>query len=155
MCETQTNIAKARRARARILNDQRKKRPPVNVAALVAVVDDEPSVRKGLTRLIRTCGLRVKSFSSGRELVRAVAHLSPDCVVLDVHMLDMSGWEVHRHLKYTNADIPVIVISGEHNPKAHALAERNGAQEYLSKPVDADLLIGAIKTAIGSKRRAI
>ena len=70
-------------------------------------------------------------------------------------MLDMSGWEVHRHLKYTNADIPVIVISGEHNPKAHALAERNGAQEYLSKPVDADLLIGAIKTAIGSKRRAI
>jgi len=152
MCQTQTNIEKARCAQARIRNE-RKKRLPVNVPALVAVVDDELSVRRALMRFIRSCGFRAESFSSGRQLVRSVADHQPDCVVLDVHMLDVSGWEVHSQLKSANADTPVIVISGQHDPSAHARAKRSGAHGYLSKPVDGDLLLGAIRNAIASRRR--
>src|SRR6476646_1968462 len=123
ICETQTTIAQARAAQARIKNDQRKKTPPVNAPALVAVVDDDSSVRSALTRLIRSCGLRVEPFSSGGEFLRSIADHEPDCMVLDVNMPEMSGWEVQRNLNRLNADIPVIVISGAHNPGAHALAK--------------------------------
>jgi len=153
MCEMQTNVAKARRAQARIRYRQRRKRPPVNAPALVAVVDDEPAVCSALMRLIHSCGYRVESFLSGKELVRSIADHQPDCVVLDVHMAEMSGWTVQSHLRRANRDIPLIVMSGHDDPGAHARAKRNGAQHYLSKPVDADLLLGAIRNAIGSTRR--
>ena len=107
MCQTQTNIEKARCAQARIRNE-RKKRLPVNVPALVAVVDDEPAVCSALMRLIHSCGYRVQSFLSGRELVRSLADHEPDCVVLDVHMAEMSGWAVQSHLRRVNPDIPLI-----------------------------------------------
>jgi CheY-like chemotaxis protein len=152
MCETQTNVAKATRAQARIRNDQRKKKPPVNAPALVALVDDEPAVRIALTRLIRSCGFRVEAFSLGREFLRSVANHKPDCVVLDVHMPEMGGWEVQSHLRRTHPDIPVIVISGQDDLCAHARAKRSRARDYFSKPVDGDLLVGAIRMAIDSRR---
>jgi len=93
----------------------------------------------------------VEPFSSGGEFLRSIADNKLDCVVLDVHMLEMNGWEVQSHLKSANADIPVIVISGEHDPGAHAVAKRNGAHRYLNKPVDADLLLEAIRNAIVSR----
>ena len=151
MCEMQTNIAKARRAHARIRYRQRKKRPPVNAPALVAVVDDEPAVCSALMRLIHSCGYRVEAFLSGKELVRYLADHHPDCVVLDVHMAEMSGWAVQTHLRRANRDIPLILMSGHDDPGAHARAKRNGAQHYLSKPIDADLLLGAIRNAVGSR----
>src|SRR6478609_1995601 len=73
MCEMQTNVAKARRTQARIRYRQRRKRPPVKATAFVAVVDDEPAVCSALMRLIHSCGYRVQSFLSGRELVRYLA----------------------------------------------------------------------------------
>ena len=73
MCDMQTNIAKGRRAQARIRYRQRRKRPPVNAPALVAVVDDEPAVCSALMRLIYSCGYRVESFLSGTELMRSIA----------------------------------------------------------------------------------
>jgi CheY-like chemotaxis protein len=91
MCESQTNIAKATRAQARIRNDQRKKKRAANAPALVALVDDEAAVRGALTRLIRSWGFRVEAFSLGREFLRSVANHKPDCVALDVHMPQMSG----------------------------------------------------------------
>ena len=154
MCETQTNIAKARRAQARIRYGQRKKRPPVNAAALVAVVDDEPAVCSALMRLIHSCGYRVESFLSGKELMRSVADHQPDCVVLDVHMAEMSGWAVQSHLRRVNPDIPLILISGHDDPGAHARAKHEGAQTYLTKPFDGDILLQAIRMAIDSRRRA-
>src|SRR3954451_15267570 len=118
---------------------------------VVAIVDDDSSVRSALTRLIRSCGFQVESFSSGGEFLRSIDDHEPDCVVLDVNMPEMNGWEVQSHLSRANADIPVIVISGEQDPGALARAKRNGAQHYLRKPVDADLLLGAIRNAIASR----
>ena len=154
MCEMQTNVAKARRAQARIRYRQRRKRPPVNAPALVAVVDDEPAVCSALMRLIHSCGYRVQSFLSGRELVRYLANHQPDCVVLDVHMAEMSGWAVQSHLRRVNRDIPLILISGHDDPGAHARAKHEGAQTYLTKPFDGDILLQAIRMAIDSRRKA-
>jgi len=154
ICDMQTNIAKARRAQARIRYRRRKKRPPVNAPALVAVVDDEPAVCSALMRLIHSCGYRVQSFLSGRELVRYLADHQPDCVVLDVHMAEMSGWAVQSHLRRVNPDIPLILISGHDDPGAHARAKHEGAQTYLTKPFDGDILLQAIRMAIDSRRRA-
>ena len=119
---------------------------------VVAIVDDDSSVRRALTRVIRSCGFQVESFSSGDEFLRSVDDYEPDCVVLDVNMPEMNGWEVQSYLSRAKVDIPVIVISGEQDPGALARAKRNGAQHYLSKPVDADLLVGAIRNAITSRR---
>ena len=154
MCEIQTNIAKARRAQARIRYRQRRKRRPINTRALVAVVDDEPAVCSALMRLIHSCGYRVQSFLSGRELVRYLADHQPDCVVLDVHMAEMSGWAVQSHLRRVNPDIPLILISGHDDPGAHARAKHEGAQTYLTKPFDGDILLQAIRMAVDSRRRA-
>ena len=118
---------------------------------VIAVVDDDSSVRRALTRVIRSCGFRVEPFSSGDEFLRSIVDDEPDCVVLDVNMPEMNGWEVQSHLSDSKTDIPVIVISGEHDPAALARAKRNGAQHYLRKPVDADLLLGAIRNAIASR----
>ena len=115
---------------------------------LVAVVDDDSSVRRALTRVIRSCGFQVESFSSGDEFLRSLDDCEPDCVVLDVNMPEINGWEVQSHLSRANADNPVVMISGEHDLGALARAKRNGVQHYLSKPVDADLLLGAIRNAI-------
>ena len=118
---------------------------------VVAIVDDDSSVRRALTRVIRSCGFRVEPFSSGGEFLRSIDDHEPDCVLLDVNMPEMNGWEVQSHLSRAKADIPVIVISGEHDPGAHAVAKRNGAHRYLNKPVDADLLLEAIRNAIVSR----
>ena len=118
---------------------------------MIAVVDDEPSIRSALTRLIRSCGFRVESFASGGEFLRSIDDHEPDCVVLDVNMPEMNGWEVQSYLSRAKVDIPVIVISGEHDVGALAHAKRNGAQHYLTKPVDAELLLGAIRNAIASR----
>ena len=98
---------------------------------LIAVVDNDSSVSSALTRLIRSCGFRVRAFSSGAEFLRYIDDHEPDCVLLDVNMPEMNGWEVQSHLSCANADIPVIVISGEHDLGALARAKRNGAQHYL------------------------
>jgi FixJ family two-component response regulator len=118
---------------------------------VVAIVDDDSSVRSALTRLIRSCGFQVEPFSSGGEFLRSIDDHEPDCVVLDVNMPELNGWEVQSHLSDAKANIPVIVISGEHDPGALARAKRNGAQHYLRKPVDADVLLGAIRNAIASR----
>jgi FixJ family two-component response regulator len=119
---------------------------------LIAVVDDDSSVRSALTRLIRSCGFRAQPFSSGGEFLRSIDDHEPDCVVLDVNMPEVNGWEVQSHLSDAKANIPVIVISGEQDPRALGRAKRNGAQHYLRKPIDADLLLGAIRNAIESRR---
>ena len=107
-----------------------------------------------MMRLIHSCGYRVQSFLSGRELVRYLADHQPDCVVLDVHMAEMSGWAVQSHLRRVNPDIPLILISGHDDPGALAHAKQEGAQTYLTKPFDGDLLLAAIRMAIDSRRKA-
>jgi len=120
-------------------------------ATLLAVVDDDEDVRVALARLVSSAGLAVEAFVSGAAFLRSVADHEPDCVVLDLHMPGMSGFDVQGALAVSHAGVPVVVITGHDTPESCERALRLGAKAYLRKPVDDDALLSAIGTAIGAR----
>jgi two-component system response regulator FixJ len=118
--------------------------------ALVAVVDDEESVRRALERLLRSAGFAVETFASGAEFLRGVPEHLPACVVLDLHMSDLSGLDVQVLLQRSGFRIPVVVITGFDTPETRMRVIKYGAKAYLRKPVDDKLLLAAIYDAIGA-----
>lgn len=112
-------------------------------ALRIAVVDDEESVCKALQRLLRAHLIEGFTFSNAAEFLSSVTLLAPDCVVLDLHMPEISGFEV---LDLLPPELPVVAMTGHDSPEAYARARRAGA--YLRKPVDEKTLLEAIDTAI-------
>jgi FixJ family two-component response regulator len=117
---------------------------------LIAVVDDEASVRVALQRLIRAAGLDVKTFPSGTEVLEFMQTRQPDCIVLDLHMPGDNGFEVQSRLALAGMQVPVIVITGHDTPESRSRAMAGGAVDYLLKPVDDRILLDAISAAIGT-----
>jgi FixJ family two-component response regulator len=115
---------------------------------VIAVVDDEESVRKALERLIRSAGFAVETFSSGSAFIESTRHVKPSCVVLDLHMPDVNGFEVQVALSLLGSGVPVIVITADDSAQSRALAFEQGANAYLGKPVDETMLLDAIHDAI-------
>jgi FixJ family two-component response regulator len=115
---------------------------------LIAVVDDEQSVRKALERLMRSAGFSVKVFASGAEFLRSLQERQPDCVVLDLHMPDADGFEVLDALERGGIHLRVVVITADDSPQNRARALSHGAHNYLRKPVDEAMLLDAVHTAI-------
>jgi FixJ family two-component response regulator len=120
-----------------------------NDAPLLAVVDDDADVRIALTRLVSSAGFAVETFASGAEFLRSVQDHEPDCVVLDLHMPEMSGFDVQGALTIDHASLPVVVITGHDTPESRTRAIQMGAKVYLCKPVDDEALLAAIGVAIG------
>ena len=118
-------------------------------ATLLAVVDDDADVRVALTRLVSSAGFAVETFASGAEFLRSVEDHEPDCVVLDLHMPEMSGFDVQGALACGHAAVPVVVITGHDTPESRARAMELGAKAYLCKPVNDEALLAAIDDAIG------
>jgi len=118
-------------------------------ATLLAVVDDDADVRMALTRLVASAGFAVETFASGAEFLRSIEDHEPDCLVLDLHMPEMSGFDVQGALALSHAAVPVIVITGHDTPESRSRALRLGARDYLCKPVDDEVLLAAIGSAIG------
>ena len=116
---------------------------------LLAVVDDDADVRVALTRLVSSAGFAVQTFGSGAEFLRSLEDHTPDCLVLDLHMPEMSGFDVQGALARGHPGIPVIVITGHHTPESRARAMQLGAKGYLRKPVNDSVLLEAIEMAIG------
>jgi FixJ family two-component response regulator len=117
--------------------------------ARLAVVDDDEDVRVAMTRLLDSAGFTVESFATGAEFLRTIGEQPPGCVVLDLHMPGMSGFEVQDAIASGHPSLPVIVITGHDTPETRARAMRLGAQVYLCKPVDDEALITAIGAAMG------
>jgi len=128
---------------ARLRYEHVAKKPP-----LIAVVDDDPYVRKALERLLRSAGLSVEAFASGAEFLASANDHEPDCVVLDLHMPEVSGFEVQSRLARAHACVPVVVITGHDTPESRTRALGGGAKSYLTKPVDDEALLKAINTAM-------
>jgi FixJ family two-component response regulator len=118
---------------------------------LIAVVDDEAPVGKALKRLLRLAGLSVETFASGAAFLSSLQDHPADCVVLDLHMPQMDGFEVQRRLAQTGARVPVIAITGRDSAQARERALAGGATAYLAKPVDGQALLNAIAVAIAPK----
>lgn len=115
-------------------------------AALVYVVDDDPSVRRALTRLIRSAGHEVEAYGSAREfLEHACGERTPACVVLDVQLPDLSGLALQREL---DARLPIVFLTGHGDIAMTVGAIKAGATDFLTKPVRDDDLLRAIDLAL-------
>jgi two-component system response regulator FixJ len=117
---------------------------------LIAVVDDEESIRRALDRLLRSAGFAVETFASGAEFLRSVLDHRPACVVLDLHMPELSGLDVQLFLTRDRVQVPVIMVTGHETPEARARLMARGAAACLRKPVDDKVLLAAIEDAIRS-----
>lgn len=120
---------------------------------LIAVVDDDADVRVALTRLAASAGFMVESFESGAAFLNSIEHHEPDCVILDVHMPGVSGFDVQGALAKAGASIPVVAITGRDSPETRSRALQLGAKGYLAKPVDQYALLAAIEAALSGHAR--
>ena len=98
-------------------------------------------------RLMRSSGLSVETFGSGAEFLKSLETRLPDCVVLDLHMPHMDGFNVQAHLARKCAALPVIIVTGHDFPKARERAMAGGASAFLRKPVHDRTLLDAISAA--------
>jgi FixJ family two-component response regulator len=116
----------------------------------VFIVDDDASVRRALTRLIKSAGYETQAFISAREFIDTHVHASdPACLVLDVRMPGLTGLDLQSELQKRNFILPIIFITGHGDVPMSVKAMKAGAVDFLPKPVnDADLL-GAIAQALG------
>jgi len=126
----------------------------VDDVPLLAVVDDDADARVALTRLVSSAGFAVEAFASGAEFLRSIQDHEPDCVVLDLHMPGMSGFDVQGALAIGHAAVPFVVTPGHDPPESRARAVRLGAKVCLCKPIDDEALLAAIGTAIGGVRQS-
>jgi two-component system response regulator FixJ len=117
---------------------------------LIAIIDDEAPVRAGLERLVRSSGYVVAAYASGVEFLDSLAISRPACVLLDLHMPAISGFDVLAALRHRGECIPVIVVSGNCDPDVAERAGALGAMLCLNKPVDAPALFDAISAAVRS-----
>jgi FixJ family two-component response regulator len=117
---------------------------------LIAVVDDDTSVRVALQRLLRSAGFDVCVFDSGTRFLDSAASTVADCVVLDLHMPDVSGFDVQDRLWARASRPAVVAITGHDAPGVRARVLAQGAHAYLCKPIDKDTLIDAVRCAISS-----
>jgi FixJ family two-component response regulator len=115
----------------------------------VAVIDDDASVRKALTRLLGAVNLDVDAFASGREFLDSLPSKQPDCIVLDFHMPGMNAVDVLRQLAREGMRAPTVVVSGHDGLQDHAQCLSTGAIAYLRKPFDDEDLLEAIYRAVG------
>jgi FixJ family two-component response regulator len=120
---------------------------------LVAVVDDEEPVRTALMRLMRSAGLSVQTFGSGADFLQSLEIRLPDCVVLDLQMPHMDGFNMQTHLARKCAALPVIIVTGHDFPKARERAMASGASAFLHKPVHDLTLLDAISAATACATR--
>jgi FixJ family two-component response regulator len=120
---------------------------------VIAVVDDDPSVRRGLERLIRSVGWKAETFASAQEFLARVGGEGPSCVVLDLQLPGLTGLELQKQMAEVGLDIPIVFLTGHGDIPASVKAMKAGAMEFLTKPVDEEALVTAIQEAIERDRR--
>ncbi len=119
---------------------------------LIAVVDDDASVRESLESLIRSSGYSVKLFASAEEFLNSPGLHETNCLILDVRLPGMDGIDLHRHLLAKHYKVPVIFITAHASDEhTRSRALRNGAVDYLIKPFSEEALLSAVDVALSSK----
>jgi FixJ family two-component response regulator len=116
---------------------------------IVFVVDDDESVRASLKLLIESSGYHVVTFKSAEDFLASSFGESPCCLILDIHLPGMSGFNLQEHLVESQSRIPVIFITGHDSYRMEDEAMRLGAIAYLRKPFDEQCLLDAIQLACG------
>ena len=123
-------------------------------SAKVFVVDDDVTICVALSRLIRTAGLHVETFGTAAECLSDDRLKDADCLVLDVHLPDLSGLELQAKLTELGLELPIVFITGRGDIPMSVRAMKAGAVEFLTKPFDNQQLLEAIEQAIARCQRA-
>jgi FixJ family two-component response regulator len=119
---------------------------------IVFVIDDDRAIRDGLESLIRSIGLRVATFASSADFLKMPRPNAPMCLVLDVRMPGQSGLDLQTQLRASGIHIPTIFITGHGDIPMTVRAMKEGAMEFLTKPVRGQELLDAIQKAIARDR---
>ncbi len=122
--------------------------PKSDATPIVFVVDDDISVRESLELLIRFVGWQPETFASAEEFLARPRSVVPSCLVLDVSLPDLNGLELQKLIAADRIDMPIIFITGHADVPMSVQAMKAGAVEFLTKPIDDDVLLSAIRHAI-------
>jgi FixJ family two-component response regulator len=117
-------------------------------AQLVVVVDDEEAVRQAVQRLLRAAGLTVKSFASAEDFLKSGQLNGTACLVADIRMPGMSGFDLLAELNRQRLPIPTIFITAHGDENLRMQAMRAGAVKFLAKPVDGAALLAGVQAAL-------
>jgi FixJ family two-component response regulator len=118
----------------------------------VLIIDDDPSVRDSIARLLRSVGLKVRPFASISEFIESDQPDSPTCLVLDVRMPDKSGLDLQRELRAAEKELPIVFVTGHGDIRMSVEAMKGGAVEFLTKPFRDQDLLDAIQMGLARDR---
>jgi FixJ family two-component response regulator len=121
-------------------------------APTVYLVDDDASVLRGLGRLLAAAGLKVAAFDSPREFLERLDPTAPGCLILDVAMPELSGPELQQALAARRSELPIVFLTGHGDIPTSVQAMKRGAADFLTKPVDEEVLLAAIRNALEKDR---
>jgi FixJ family two-component response regulator len=119
---------------------------------VIAVVDDEESVRKAVIRVLQAAGFPARGFASGKEFLDSWHFDRPDCLILDLQMPGLSGTEVQRALRTAGATFPIVIVTAHDSPSLREECMGAGAAEYLCKPFDIRALVKAVSQVMPPAR---
>ena len=120
--------------------------------AIVAIVDDDPAIREGVGSLLRSAGWRVETFDSAEEFLARPRVDTPNCVLLDLQLPELSGLALQKWMIEAKLEVPIVFITGHGNIPASVQAIKAGAIEFLTKPFDERQLFKAIAEAMAVDR---
>ena len=123
------------------------------VAPMVFIVDDDPSVRKSMARLIRAAGYRIEAFASAREFLARERYGDPCCLLLDVRMPGLTGLDLQAALAAAGRRMSIVFVTGHIDVPGSVRAMKHGAVDLLTKPVDVRDLLAAVQRALSKDLR--
>jgi two-component system, LuxR family, response regulator FixJ len=132
----------------------RRERSPMPGSHLVHVVDDDVDVRKSLGFLLATADFAVRLYESATAFLATATSNLDGCIVTDVRMPGIDGIEFLRQLRSRGHSVPVIVMTGHADVALAVQAMKEGASDFIEKPFDDEVLIEAIRSALGSRNQA-
>ena len=128
--------------------------PPKVTEKLVHVVDDDASLLRAVTRLLRSHGFTVRTYSSASEFLLAGIPSGPACLLLDLNMPGMTGLELQQVISDYQSRLAIVFISGQGDVPATVKAMKAGAVDFLTKPFEGDVLVAAIDAALSRSQAA-
>lgn len=135
------------------MTDNAKQAGPSAGDPIVLIVDDDPSMRRALTNLFQSVGLKVEAFSSAAEIMEAKPPAVPSCLVLDIRLPGSSGLDLQADLAKANIHTPIIFITGHGDIPMTVRAMKSGAVDFLTKPVRDQDMLDAVQAAIERDRK--
>src|SRR5690242_8636894 len=125
----------------------------MNPSAHILVVDDEPNLRRTVARVLQRAGFEVTTASNGKEGLALLSGHTFDLVFMDIRMPDMNGLEALKAIHTTNPQLPVILFTGQPDLNSAVIALRQGALDYLQKPLKPEIIIERAKTVLEKLER--